>query len=117
MSTQARTELLAKYAGDQAQDINLAFEQKLRVDASKWLLEKVTGKASQHVNIEGNIVGDLINKLDELHAGREAREVEEILEIQSNRDPMDEWILNNVPTHKGVGAKVKGDDNGEEESK
>lgn len=90
------------------------FDQRLKVDASKWILEKVTGKASQTVNHEGNILSDLISQLDQIQEGKTMREVEETIEIQANRDPMDEWILNNVPTHKGVGAKVKENEDGEE---
>jgi len=89
-------------------------DQRLKVDTSKWVLEKVTGKATQTVAHEGAALSDLMLKLDSL-AGAEAREVEEVLEIEANRDPMDEWILNNVPTHAGVGKKDKGENSGKKE--
>jgi len=82
-------------------------DDRLKLDASKWLLEKVTGKASQQVNVEGNLLGDLISQLDEM---REVKGSEETLELEeTKRDDMDEWILNNVPTHSGVGKKDTND--------
>lgn len=83
--------------------ISTSGDDRLRLDASKWLLEKVTGKASQQVNVEGNLLGDLIGQLDEM---REAKEQgEEILIEDTERDDMDEWILNNVPSSVKVGKK------------
>ena len=85
--------------------------EKVKIDSAKWLLEKVTGKATQQVNVEGNLLGDLISQLDE---AKEAREVDEVLQIEAkedNYDPMDEWVLDNVPTHTGVGKKDMGSSN------
>lgn len=91
--------------------ISTSGDDRLRLDASKWLLEKVTGKASQQVNVEGNLLGDLISQLDEM---RDAKGTEdEIVIEETERDDMDEWILNNVPSSVTVGNKGKGETDGE----
>jgi len=40
----------------------------LRADTARWLLEKVTGKARQEVDIKGNLFGDLLGRLDEIRS-------------------------------------------------
>jgi len=90
-----------------------AASQELKVNTSKWVLEKVTGKATQTVSHEGNLLKDFIGKLDSVTSGE--REVDEIIELQADADPMDDWIRDNVPTHTGVGTKDKGDSDDKKE--
>ena len=102
-------------------------KDNVRLDAAKWLLEKVTGKATQSVNVESNSLTDLLTALKNMDEQEAAeRQVnEDVLEIEGRSlgpgdaskygeekqkkpvDPMDEWINANVPVHKGVGSREK----------
>ncbi len=81
-------------------------EMKLaqRFEAAKWLMEKVTGKARQALDIEGGItVLSLLNALDAMKA--EVADSGEAVMLSGQgkqrdvtpKDPLAEWVALNVP--------------------
>lgn len=88
-------------------------EVKMETKSSnaRWLLEKVTGKAKQEVDIKASVVSNLLGTLDEM---REAETEDEVLELReltgkTEQDELDLWVHDNVPEHSGVGKKGEGD--------
>lgn len=78
-------------------------EMKLaqRFEAAKWLMEKVTGKARQSLDIEGGVtVLTLLNALDEMKAevadGGSALRQLEGRDVTPKADPLREWVNANV---------------------
>lgn len=73
-----------------------------RIDASKWLLEKVTGKAKQEVSVEGGAgILQLLQALDEAKAAAAAPQQHSDIELkpqqaEPKKDPLAEWVSQNV---------------------
>lgn len=76
-----------------------------RIDASKWILEQVVGKAKQKVDVEGETtLLQIIQALDEQKEARKARDVsggaDVLLEREPQKkeeaDPFDNWISSNL---------------------
>lgn len=67
---------------------------KDRVEASKWLIEMVGGKAKQQLTHEaGSSILDLLKRLDQITAGT-PEAAREVLEIEKKKEPdwMDTWV-------------------------
>lgn len=84
-----------------------------RVDAAKWVLEKVTGKPTQHLDLDGGgTILQLLGALDKLNLTpgktptQEGRDVIEMSKVAS--DPLDDWVTENVPeAHQEKTAEEK----------
>lgn len=70
-----------------------------RLDAAKWVAEKVTGKARQEIELDGGAtILSLLQALDERKAQREVGPVRTIAGVtQAARDPLAEWVASHVP--------------------
>lgn len=67
---------------------------KDRVEAAKWLVEMVGGKAKQQLTHEaGSSISDLLNRLGQLSAGT-PQEARTVLELERPKEPdwMDNWV-------------------------
>jgi len=79
-----------------------------RWDAAKWLLEKVTGKPKQEIEVDGgNSIRSLIQALDQVKAARaqgtEAQLTsEQLIDVKPvpPKDEIDDWVSQNVPQMK-----------------
>lgn len=79
-------------------------EAAKKESAAKWLLEKLTGKASQQIDVKGEItVGHFLDKLDQMkvvgpakpeHTKVTGQTTTEV--IETTADPMSEWITKNL---------------------
>jgi hypothetical protein len=83
-----------------------------RFEAAKWLMEKVTGKARQSIDVEGGVnVLTLLTALDEMKAEAASGARGEAKEISARdvtpvRDALADWVSENVPearSEKGNG--------------
>lgn len=77
-----------------------------RIDVSRWLLEKATGKPKQEVEVGGDLgIRQLFAALDALkeaaQAGKDGPvETHRIIDVTASapRDDIDDWVEQNVPT-------------------
>jgi hypothetical protein len=64
---------------------------------SQWVVEKLTGKPKQEVSVEGNLLGDLFDRLDQLSGPQGEKEVGATLELEeSEPDKWESWLDNNT---------------------
>jgi len=103
-------------------------KQQLKTDAAKWLLEKVTGKAKQEIDIKGNTIVELFARLDDSAAKKTVINVkpdgnsedehpnEEQAKLTAPKDKLNQWVDQNVPIYESTSAIIKKtSDAGEEE--
>lgn len=73
-----------------------------RWDASKWLLEKVTGKPKQEIEVDGGgNIRNLLAVLDQMKGGAPATgHVSEVIDVSAHRPKQDDlaaWVDQHVP--------------------
>ena len=79
----------------------------LKFEASKWMLEKVTGKAVQQVQVESNTIGALFDQMDLMKKAGQVitvgalapsigTEAEETAPEEPAQDKMDKWVEDNL---------------------
>lgn len=98
-------------------DTDDKFKQNLKIDTAKWLLEKVTGKAKQEIDIKGHTIIELFARLDD------PDRIKEVIELKAEsakqetsldkdkdkkvipakkKDELSDWAAQNVPEYVSV---------------
>jgi len=109
-----RLKALGPYAADiiektlTSEDSEIKFDQKAGM--AKWLAEKLTGKASQEIKVDGNLLGNLMDRLDQMAVSGKALSGQgEIIDVtpedgvlgqkqEPKEDKWSSWIKNNIKT-------------------
>lgn len=85
-----------------------------RMQAAQWVLEKVTGKATQAIEHKGNVLSGLLDQLDQMRNADKAKTVSEqidLIEEKSSQDQaLDAFVAGNIPDKVQVGYKGDGDE-------
>jgi hypothetical protein len=88
---------------------NTEAKDRDRMQASQWVLEKVTGKATQTVEHSGNILSNLMDQLDDMKRGEGARtvgdELAAVAEVSQEDQLLDAFVAGNIPDSVRVGDK------------
>jgi hypothetical protein len=87
-----------------------------RADAAKWLLEKLTGKAKQEVEVQGNLMGNFIQQLEAMtRRGTQISQQGDIMDVtpdasgaSGESDKWDDWIGGNMELPEARGDLKKG---------
>lgn len=85
-----------------SEDPEIKFDQKAGM--AKWLAEKLTGKASQEIKVEGNLLGNLMDKLDQMSVSGKALSGQgEVIDVtpggelpEPKKDKWSSWISTNI---------------------
>ena len=80
----------------------------LRVDVAFRLMDRALGKPKQEVTVEGNLIADLIHKLDQQEAMH--RIVPALKSSQEPEHPIDKYIDDNIPADFTVGKRQQESD-------
>jgi len=87
---------------------NKSAKDRDRMQAAQWVLEKVTGKATQTVEHKGNVLSGLLDQLDAMKQKdvMDITEQIEAVEEKSGADQiLDTFVAGNIPSGVRVGGK------------
>ena len=78
-----------------------------RMQAAQWIMEKVTGKATQAIEHKGNVLAGLLDQLDAMRTSqRDVGQEIDLVEETSNADQaLDTFVAGNIPDRVLVGDK------------
>ncbi len=105
-SAEKRFQNLLPKAITVAQDIieDATEKRSLRADVAFKLMDRALGKPQQSISVEGNLLVDMIAKLDE----QKSRDVSDTaLASERDKDPVDEFVNNFIEADYKVGKRDK----------
>lgn len=106
----ARFEKLIPAAIDTLEDITKNKQEKssTRVSAANSLLDRALGKPQQTIDVTGNLLGEVVSKLDKLRIVE--GQASDVTELEKDKDKLDTFLEEFIPEKHVVGKRGESDE-------